>query len=146
MGMIGRWIDSLTDEDRDAIIQHPDPSYPGLYWRSNKIYNFRIAQNDSEYDCGCLVGTVIMSRFPEIKPELTSPYTMFDLDRGLVLGDLDAADTAHEVGCRFPSLTNRFTPERIWKLVKQRAAKGNNPKCVNDTSDIRAPRREGVTV
>jgi hypothetical protein len=47
VGQIGRWIDTLGDKERDAIIMHPDPTYDGQMWW------------DSALDCGCLVGCVI---------------------------------------------------------------------------------------
>lgn len=103
--MLGLWIDSLTDADRDAIIEHPDPTYGGENW-----------QRDLD-GCGCLVGSVVMRRAePGIWP---SPWASW--------GELSDAERYRwdDVGCRFPKLTERFGPERVWRACKLRAAKGN---------------------
>lgn len=99
MGMIGRWIDSLTDEQRDQIIEHPDPTYNGRQWW------------DYERNCGCLVGSVLGEK--EASPILVDRFSP------------DEAKRWWDVGERFYRYANLFTPERMWRIVKARAAKNN---------------------
>lgn len=104
MGIVGRWIDTLNAEERDAIIQHRDPTYDGGWWW------------DSDRDCGCLVGCVV-----DVSPE-RAHLPHHAAWRGIPR--LAGAQTEdHRVGYRFPCLTRRFTPERMWRLVKARAAR-----------------------
>lgn len=105
--MLGLWIDSLTDDDRDAILRHPDPTYGGdLYW-------------DLDRECGCLVGTVLNARHPHVRP-LRASLPEFEVERPC--GELMEL---RDVGHRFPELTARFGARRVWRACKQRAAKGN---------------------
>lgn len=116
MGMIGTWIDEeLTDADRDAIIRHPDPSYGGDDW----------ARLDDR-DCGCLVGTVVLRRMNDAswslgEREYPNPMGLY------VAGILpyERASRWMDVGFRFPILTARFGPERVWRAVKFRCARRN---------------------
>lgn len=121
MGIIGRWIDSLDDASRDRIIEHPDPSYVGWWWW------------DDERVCGCLVGCVIgeaLSGMPDAF--IRAREGTFDFSRE---GRMEF-NTLCDVGDRFPELTERFTPQRMWRVVKARAAARNRialPAPVHET-------------
>jgi len=111
MGMIGRWIDSLTDEQRDRIIEHPDPTYDGEYWW------------DDKRDCGCLVGAALVAE--EWVPGffgLRIPARVADTRR----------KGEYEVGNRFFVATSRFTAPRMWRVVKARAARANRIELLRD--------------
>jgi hypothetical protein len=102
--VIGKWIDSLTDEQRDRIIEHPDPTYLGGAWWS------------FEHDCGCLVGCVV----GQAGDWRVDEY-MDWLIPELAIGDM----RARHVGSTFPRFTRRFGAERMWRVVKARAAARN---------------------
>lgn len=109
MGMLGRWIDSLNDDDRDAILRHPDPTYKGWKWW------------DDEHGCGCLVGTVLQHRRPDRYPAPFGPSWR----EQQTLPSREAEMHYTKVGARFPKVVHRFGPERVWRAVKLRAAKNN---------------------
>lgn len=119
--VLGLWIDSLDDVGRDAIISHRDPSYMGSAWWS------------SHRDCGCLVGCVVdalgLNYLGRLEPYGRGiPITITIPARSAVVGWTDAeALRAFYAGCRFPKLVKRFGPERMWSLVKARAARGRGP-------------------
>lgn len=96
-----RWIASLTDDDRDEIITHPNPTYDCEAWRSPD-------------GCGCLVGCVVIRRgFPEGTP--TSLYHSGGLSQ-------DGWGQWLDVGGCAVCLAIDFTPERFWAFAKRRAA------------------------
>lgn len=128
MGMIGRWIDGLTDEQRDGVIEHPDPTYAGESWW------------DPALNCGCLVGCVV-ARDTSAKQRITE-MALDGVPLEHAVGDLaeEGFDSEEEypwgfntkrsaygltVGDLFPEMCARFTPERMWRVVKARAAKAN---------------------
>jgi hypothetical protein len=99
-----RWIDSLPTDgpERDAIIEHPDPTYNGDGWWGMQ-------------ECGCLVGCVIIAHVGHgVYPE---PDKMGHLWSGR------QTDEAYEAGWAFPELTAAFSPERAWAWAKKRAAR-----------------------
>ena len=106
MGMIGRWIDTLSDVERDAIIQHSDPTFSGRTWWSY------------DSDCGCLVGCVVdlHARDAECRGY---PFTVRDAG---IWTDEQVVD-ANGVGGAFFCFACRVTPEVAWALVKARAAR-----------------------
>lgn len=118
MGIIAKWIDTLGEKERDAIITHPNPTFGGKKWW------------DAEEDCGCLVGCVVVARGAERENNVVFESTHSDAEKN--------------VGLWFPTFTRRFGPPRMWRLVKARAAKGHRPPlteanpelvCVSDPSE-----------
>lgn len=110
MGAVGRWIDSLPEDAmRDRIIMHPDPTYDGsvYFWNEN-------------LQCGCLVGCVV----PEKEHKGKENQLLWWLHTHCP--ELVRAKGRNEKGVYtiFPELCRRFGTQRMWRLVKQRAAKG----------------------
>jgi hypothetical protein len=117
--VIGKWIDGLTDAQRDRIVQHPDPTYDGREWW------------DLERDCGCLVGCVVgqsgewsVGRF--FGAEWLIPNAVLT-HPSLASTQFGFAETriVYQAGIRFPRLVTRFGAPRIWRAVKARAAVRN---------------------
>lgn len=101
VGLLGRVIAGLTEEERDALIRHPDPTFKGISWTGPN-------------DCGCFMGCVLMER--------GNPYWRSLVpSRPLQLMSVEE----HTAAFLFPALTLRFGPERIWRAVKLRCAKLN---------------------
>ena len=104
MGILGRYLDVLSDEQRDRVIEAKD-------WDLSFV-------SDDDPSCRCLVGHA----------------EDFIIEDNIPLA-LDSAQNGHERRCmtstgvfvfnQFPRLWHRFGKDRIIRLCKQRAAKGN---------------------
>lgn len=118
MGTIGRWIDSLTDEQRQRIIEHPEHAQSGILWW------------DPRTGEACLVGCVIG------EPDSCRPWW----DAGIPSRSWASRQSPDpeeqeriyqawgEVGERFPTLAFRFGTERVWRICRERAARRNAEK------------------
>lgn len=107
MGIVGRYIDALSDEQRDRIIEAED-----IYDGHGGYFNVD--------GCGCLVGVAEMVDRHGARP--------IDLEHGernlLLRREDDDLETPSEM---FPHLCERFGKSRIVAACKARAAKGNAP-------------------
>lgn len=116
--MLGKWIDSLTDAERDRIIEHPDPTFNGSQWWNDWTEG---------RDCGCLVGCVVGK-------EIASRWVGIVREHSLPPREIGAL--GFYTGLRFPDLTHRFGAPRMWRLVKARAARGNAPSPVQEREEV----------
>ena len=110
--MLGRYLDALSDEQRDRVIKAKD-----------------FLSSDTSYveDCvGCLVGVAEMNL--DVNADRPIHFQMTS-------GDYDAP------GYRFPRLCARFGKDRIVRLCKQRAAKGNAPTVTEIRTEVVAGRQ-----
>lgn len=112
--MLGLYLDALTAEGRDRVIEAED------------IY----AGRDGYFHdgCGCLVGVAEMveglgDRCP-VNFEVSGRCGWIDLPSS-----------------RFPSLCDRFGKEMVIRLCKERAAKSNRPNLREIRDDIVAERQ-----
>ncbi|MEM7416816.1 MAG: hypothetical protein AAF389_15020 [Gemmatimonadota bacterium] len=100
--MIGLWIDGLTPEQRDRIIE-------GQGWTTSESH---YVDPDG---CRCLVGHVDGWQNDDEVPDV-------DSDEDAIWG-LDGRPNF--IACRYPDLVKRFGVDRVVRVIKQRAAKGN---------------------
>ena len=100
MGLVARYIDAISDEQRDRVIEAKDISDGPFFFND---------QPDGTY-CGCLVGVAEMEH-----ARMEAP-----IDRGMYTGSWYPSDF-------FPRLCRRFGKARIVAACKARAAKGNAP-------------------
>ena len=97
MGIVGKYLDAISDEQRDRVIEAKD---------------FYDGTEDFFWDgCGCLVGVAEMVFVGGADP----------------INDavLRASDYYACPASRFPKLCRRFGKDRIVAACKKRAAKGN---------------------
>ena len=118
MGVVGRYIDALNDEQRDRVIEATSWSPPedGLF------------VDEDDHSCRCLVG------------HAADWGRMQGSWGGTVQGPRDVINNGVEVSNRFPDLQYRFGTDRIIAACKARAAKGNNLEDIRD--EIYAERKE----
>ena len=110
MGIVGRYIDALSDEQRDRVIE-ATTLYDG--------YSFY------DYDgCGCLVGTA--ERVSKRSGVTGDPINALLYQR---------SGCRHYPSARFPKLCRRFGKDRIVAACKARAAKGNAPTVIREIRD-----------
>ena len=105
--MIGKWIDSLSEEELDGILMHPDSNFTGDIYYSSRL------------GCGCLVGAASCQ---EAYNQAMIDY--IETDRHT--SEKSAPDSYNKtilVSVRFPQLTARFGPQRVWRACKLRAIK-----------------------
>lgn len=112
MGIIGRYLDSLTDEQRDRVIQHPDPTHNGRAWHNGT--------------CGCLVGEA------EEAPDGFRDIIDWSPAAKAWYSRIVRIPYARAAGHRFPRLTNRVGAPEAWRIVKARAARRNTPSLSPD--------------
>ena len=117
MGVVARYIDALSDEQRDRIIE------AGRFCDGFGRY-FDPQSTDL---CGCLVGVAEHEAFATDSPLVEES----EFRNGWYPSD------------RFPVLCARFGKDRIVRLCKARAAKGNQPT-PREVMDFRE-RAAGVT-
>lgn len=101
MGLLGKYIDALSDEQRDRIIEAKDFT---LNCHNRGCY-------------GCLVVTAEVENIEEGR-------RYFDFPVAAMVGHRDGTYES-EVEYRFPHLTTRFGKDRIVAACKSRAAKNN---------------------
>ncbi len=100
MGLIGRYIEALTDTQRDRIIEATD-------------FNDALYHGFFHDGCGCLVAVA------EMEHEYDSCPVNLSMESHRRCGPFP--------GNHFPVLCDRFGKDRIVRLCKSRAAKGNAP-------------------
>ncbi len=107
--MVGKYIDALSDEQRDRIIEAEDFFTGPCYF--------------SVDGCGCLVGVAEMRDEMGARP-------IDDSIRGRLHGGITMRPSWY-----FPVLCDRFGKDRIVALCKARAAKGNKIQVVREIRD-----------
>lgn len=105
MGMLGDYLDGLTDEQRDRVIR-------AMEWRPRAI----LYQDGAR----CLVGHV-----QDAQPHPRTLWEPHDDYSILTFFDISQPhDEPLEVGMMFDKLCERFGTERVVRAVKKRAAQG----------------------
>lgn len=124
MGVIGRYIDAISDVQRDRIVEAQ-----GWCW---EFTNF------DDPACHCLVGHA------EACDDVGQPTERAIDARGREMMMMRSF-SGEPVFLRFMTLRRRFRMDRIVRLCKTRAAKGNNPTilsekdtCISDTTEVGA--------
>lgn len=112
MGKMGRWIDGLTDEQKDRIVR-------GQRWRDQLVIDADGRK--------CLVGHA--AGYQVKKRANGNGTAAFRVGCEVYLPDTTPT------GSRFDRLCGRFGLERIVRACKQRAAKGNDK--INVEVDLR---------
>lgn len=95
MGLVGRYIDSLTDEQRDRIVEAEMFSPELRHWWSRRD------------GCGCIVGTA----------EAMWNHTMLDEN----FADYPVDEHSENAGIRVHHLAVRFGHDRVVRACKLRA-------------------------
>ena len=112
MGLVGKYLDALSDEQRDRVIEAGD------FNDGNKYFD--------DDGCACLVGVAERDSFSAGGRWLRSPPV-----------DLKVGENYFgNAGDNFPSLIMRFGKARIVAACKARAARGNAPKLTEIRSEV----------
>ena len=125
MGIVGKYIDALSDEQRDKIVEAKDMHAGKWGWWDG--------------GCGCLVATAEMTVGEYETPPVTVRVSPKVPDY-YATRDWRAFCPQHA----FPRLCERFGKDRIVRLCKERAAKGNAPNIRAIRDGIYVERKDTV--
>lgn len=105
----GQYIDSLTDEQRDRLVEQKDFNSGFSWWGPG--------------GCGCLVGTAeggVPSRFSKImRAHDRVQLRHYDARPNWTMLDIPWRDAPASI--RYPKLVRRFGKERVVRAIKLRA-------------------------